>query len=65
MVKFTGAFAFGLSVDSLLAGSKICHLLMIFANSLDLDQVQQNVRPDLNPSVWPSDVIPEKFLKQK
>ena len=51
MVKFTGAFAFGLSVDSLLAGSKICHLLMIFANSLDLDQVQQNVRPDLNPSV--------------
>ena len=34
-------------VNSLLASSKFCHLLITFANSLDPDQDRQNVGLDL------------------
>ena len=34
--------------DSLLASGNFCHLLITFANSLDPDQVQPNVGPDLD-----------------
>ena len=36
--------------NSLPAIDNFCHLLITFANSLDLDQAQQNVRPDLDPN---------------
>ena len=36
--------------NSLLASGNFCHLLITFANSLDPDQAQQNVRPDLDPN---------------
>ena len=36
-------------LNSLPANSRFCHLLMIYANSLDPNQAQQNVRPDLDP----------------
>ena len=32
------------------ASGEFCHLLLIFANSLDPDQAQQNVGPDLDPN---------------
>ena len=32
-----------------LASGEFCHLLIIFANSLDPDQDRQNVGPDLDP----------------
>ena len=35
--------------NSLPARGGFCCLLITFANSLDLDQAQQNVRPDLDP----------------
>ena len=35
---------------SFLASGDFCHLLTIFANSLDPDQAQQCVGPDLDPS---------------
>ena len=38
-------------VDSLPASTKFCHLLIIFANSLDPDQAQQDVGPDLDPKL--------------
>ena len=38
------------SVNSLPASGKLCHLLITLANSLDPDQAQQNVGPDLDPS---------------
>ena len=34
--------------NSFLASGDFCHLLIIFANSLDPDQDQQNVGPDLD-----------------
>ena len=34
----------------LYASGDVCHLLITFANSLDPDQAQQNVRPDLDPN---------------
>ena len=34
-----------------------CHLLIIFANRSDLDQVRQNVGPDLGPNYLHSDGI--------
>ena len=36
--------------NTLAAGSDFCHLLITFANSLDLDQARQNVGPDLDPN---------------
>ena len=32
-------------------GGDFCHLLVIFANNLDPDQDQQNVRPYLDPEI--------------
>ena len=38
-------------LNSFLASGDFCHLLIIvFANSLDPDQDQQNVGPDLDPN---------------
>ena len=34
--------------NSLPAGGNFCHLLITFANSLDPDQAQQNIGPDLD-----------------
>ena len=36
--------------NSLQASDNFCHLLIIFANSLDPDQARQNVAPDLDPN---------------
>ena len=36
--------------NSLPASSNFAHLLINFANSLDPDQAQQNVGPDLDPN---------------
>ena len=36
--------------NSLPASGDFCHLLIIFANSLDPDQARQNVGPDLDPN---------------
>ena len=36
--------------NSFLASGGFCHLLIAFANSLDPDQDQQNVGPDLGPN---------------
>ena len=38
-------------VDSFLASGDICSMLKTFANSLDPDQDQRYVGPDLNQSV--------------
>ena len=32
------------------ASGDFCHLLITFASSLDPDEAQQNVRPDLDPN---------------
>ena len=39
-------------VNSLPTNEDICPLLVTFVNSLDLDQVSQNVGPDLGPNCW-------------
>ena len=36
--------------NSLPAIGSFCHLLITFASSLDPDQAQQNVGPDLDPN---------------
>ena len=46
IVVSTSCFVF----NSLSARSDFCCLLVTFANSLDPDQVRQNVRPDLGPN---------------
>ena len=38
------------SINSFPASGNFCLLLITFANSLDLDQARQNVRPDLDPN---------------
>ena len=38
----------GYNVDSFPASGDFCRLPITFANSLDPDQAQQNVRPDLD-----------------
>ena len=45
-VVSTSCFVF----NSLLARADFCCLLITFANSLDPDQAQQNVGPDLDPN---------------
>ena len=40
---------------------ELCHLLIIFANSLDLDQAPQYVGPDLNPNPFGICIV---FLKE-
>ena len=37
-------------LNSFLASGDFCHLLIIFANSLDQAQDRQNVNPDLDPN---------------
>ena len=37
-----------INITKVLARGKFCHLLISFANSLDLDQSRQNVVPDLD-----------------
>ena len=39
-----------LHINSFHASGDLCRLLIIFANSLDPDQAQQNVGPDLHPN---------------
>ena len=46
--KLSGAVI--MSVNSFSSSGDFCHLLIIFANSLDPDQAQQNVGPDLDPN---------------
>ena len=48
-------------MDSFLPSSNFCHLLITFANSLDLDQDRQNVVPDLDPNHLTNTLI--VFLK--
>ena len=36
-----------------------------FVNSLDPDQARHNVGPNLNPTVWHSDSIPERLFRRK
>ena len=43
-----GALWVNIFVNSSLAGADICHLLITLSNSLDPDQNQQNIGPDLN-----------------
>ena len=55
-------------LNSLPASGDFCQLLISFANSLDPDPAQQNVRPDLdtNLTVCHSNCIPESMsLKKK
>ena len=46
--------------NSFLAGGNICHLLITFANSLDLDQDRQNIDPDLRSKLFDTLIV---FLK--
>ena len=41
-----------LSINSLNASHNFCHLLITYAFSLDPDQDQQNVSPDLDQNCW-------------
>ena len=55
--------------NSLPGRGEFCHLLLIFANSLDPDQARQNVGPDLDPNcftliVFLKEVV-EKFNFEK
>ena len=45
--------------NSFLARGDVCHLLMAFANSLDPDQDQQSMCPDLNPYHLKLHSVPE------
>ena len=49
--------------NSVLASGDFCHLLIFFANSLDPDQDQQNVGPDLDPNCLSDSVQKKFFLK--
>ena len=40
-----------LLVNSLSASGEFCHLLIKFANILNLDQAQQKVRPEMDPKL--------------
>ena len=56
---------------SFLARCDFCHLLITFANSIDPDQDQQNVVPDLDPKlfdiliVFLKDVFEKKSILKK
>ena len=39
-----------LTLNSFPTGDDFCHLLITFANSLDSNQAEQNVGPDLDPN---------------
>ena len=40
-------------------------LLINFTNSLEPDQARQNVGPDLDQTVWQSDLFPETIIEKK
>ena len=42
---------------TLSASGNFCHLLITFANSLDPDQAQQNVGPDLDPNCFDTLIV--------
>ena len=50
-------------LNSFLDSSDFCHVLITFANSLDLDQDRKNVSPDLNPNLF--DTLIKLILKKK
>ena len=50
--------------NSFPASGYFCHLITL-ANSLNPDQAQQNVRPDLDPNCLTLDGIPERFFLEK
>ena len=53
-------------ITSILSSSNFCHLLISFATSLDPDQDQQNVGPDLDPKLFDTlKVFLKEFLKKK
>ena len=47
-------------LNSFPASGNFCHLLLTFASSLDPDQAQQNVGPDLDPNLFDTLMV---FLK--
>ena len=51
-------------VNSFLAGSNFCGLLMTFANRLDLDQDRQFVGPDLDPSCLKLILFLKEFFRK-
>ena len=50
MFKLVRTSYFGTLSNSFLASGDLCHLLITFANSLDPDQDQHTVGPDLDPN---------------
>ena len=48
------------SVDSFLACSDYCHLLITFADRMDADQDEHSVNPDLDPNHF--DSVPERIF---
>ena len=44
------------------ASCVFCRLQMIFANSLNLDQARQNVRPELGSKLFDTDAIPGRIF---
>ena len=52
-------------LNSFLASSDFCHLLITFANNLDPDQDGQNVGPDLDPNFDTLIVFQKEILKKK
>ena len=50
--------------NSYLASGDFCHLLITFANSLELDQDRQNVGPDLDPNCFTMIVFRKIFFEQ-
>ena len=48
-------------VNSFFASGNFCRLLITFANSLDPEQIRQNVGPDLDPKLFDTRIV---FLKE-
>ena len=51
-------------INSLPASVNFCHLLIIFANSLDQDQDRQDVGPDLEPNCVTLIVLLKEFFRK-
>ena len=52
-------------LNSFLASGDFCHLLIFFANSLELDQDRQNASPDLYPNCLTPLIVFLKDLLEK
>ena len=50
LVKTLNSVSIRPSVNSFPASGDFCHLLITYANSLDPDQAQQSIGPDLDPN---------------